>query len=311
MLTHIWLVFLNTPLGSHFSAVGRVRLSDIEVQTVRDFVAQHKHDSLVDNAAALKEQKDIDISAAWLGYLAKTDPERLHPYSMQYKPELTAEHKQAREEFCEEHKDTHWAVYIWTDEFTIYPAGKNGKVICWARNKADVPRLRTKKFPPGFQVFAAFTREGVFQLRLVHGKLNSQSFTRLLDGLFKEIHAVRGGVQCILMHDNASIWTSKFTREFLAHHPLVMSKLITPLKGWPACSPDLNPIENLMAICKRAVRKRLAKLPASVERTCELYLEHLTVVWNKTARRTLQHLVDSLPKRCAECILRNGDATDS
>lgn len=72
-----------------------------------------------------------------------------------------------------------------------------------------MPHTRTKKFEKGFQVFAAFTRDGVFRLRLVHGRLNSEAFCKLLDSLLHEIKAARGGLQCILMHDNASIWTSK------------------------------------------------------------------------------------------------------
>lgn len=118
---------------------------------VRDFVLSHRFDSLVDNVAAIKEQKSVDVSKSWLAYLAKTDPDRLHvrlllplspslvshcfargclvvqPFHTQPKPELTEEHKEARVEFCIKHHDTHWSVWVWTDEFTIYPRGKKGQ----------------------------------------------------------------------------------------------------------------------------------------------------------------------------------------
>lgn len=64
--------------GCHYSSAGRVRLSDADVEVIRDFVLAHRHDSLADNAAAIKEQKGIDVSKSWIDYLAKTDPDRLH-----------------------------------------------------------------------------------------------------------------------------------------------------------------------------------------------------------------------------------------
>lgn len=128
----------------------------------------------------------------------------------------------------------------------------------------------------------------------------------------------------------ADYFSVRETQDFIAHHPLVKSKLIQPLKAgqWPANSPDLNPIENLMvcvcvfvvrvsrvwlllqAIVKRRVNKRLAKLDLAVPRTPELYLQYLKEEWGRTPEKTLRNLVDSMPKRCASCIARHGEITD-
>lgn len=101
------------------------------------------------------------------------------------------------------------------------------------------------------------------------------------------------------------------SQEFLRHHPLVLSKLIKPLKPgeWPANSPDLNVIENLMAIVKRKVQKRLAKLDDNVPCTAQLYQRYLQEEWNAIPQKTLHNLVDSMPKRLQQCLDKHGDAT--
>ena len=101
------------------------------------------------------------------------------------------------------------------------------------------------------------------------------------------------------------------SQEFIYNHPLVKSKLIKPLKKWPASSPDLNIIENLMGAVKRKVEVRLAKwlakCPKGTKRTEELYNRHLVRVWNTVSQKTLENLYDSLPRRCKEVIERKGE----
>jgi hypothetical protein len=61
----------------------------------------------------------------------------------------------------------------------------------------------------------------------------------------------------------------------------VQSGLIRPLNPgeWPAYSPDLNIIENLMAHVKHETERSLAKLGPGVERCVTLYRNHLLDQW--------------------------------
>lgn len=106
---------------------------------------------------------------------------------------------------------------------------------------------------------------------------------------------------------------SRDSQSFIWGHSLVHSRLIRPLKPgeWPANSPDLNIIENLMAHVKREVEVRLAKLPKDAKRTDALYKQFLVEEWNAVPRTMLQTLYNSLPKRCAECLARKGAPLDN
>ena len=55
------------------------------------------------------------------------------------------------------------------------------------------------------------------------------------------------------MHDNASSHAVKLTSDFLATVSFKYEKLMT----WPACSPDLDPIENMCAMMKRRIYESL------------------------------------------------------
>ncbi len=66
---------------------------------------------------------------------------------------------------------------------------------------------------------------------------------------------------------------------------------------WPACSPDLSPIENVWRILKRKMRQRRPRTVAHLK-TC------LQEEWDKITPETLHHLVSSVPKRILSVVKR-------
>lgn len=76
---------------------------------------------------------------------------------------------------------------------------------------------------------------------------------------------------------------------------------------WPATSPDVNPIENLWTTLARRVYGSLSQkmmLKSSVELKTKIVQE-----WSDISNKRLGSLVQSMPNRIYEDVLKNGGAT--
>lgn len=76
---------------------------------------------------------------------------------------------------------------------------------------------------------------------------------------------------------------------------------VTVLK-WPACSPDLNPIEYLWKDVKDAVRLQ------NIRNLNDLY-EAVTKAWYTILKERCQRLIESMPNRCAAVLKNKGYPT--
>lgn len=100
--------------------------------------------------------------------------------------------------------------------------------------------------------------------------------------------------QWTFQQDNASIHVSKETCEWFRR------KNIKQL-DWPACSPDLNPIENLWGILTRRIYGNNKQYDTVDELKTAILRE-----WENINKDLLKKLVDSMPDRLFECIKANG-----
>ncbi len=69
---------------------------------------------------------------------------------------------------------------------------------------------------------------------------------------------------------------------------------------WPSNSPDLNPIENLWAIVKGNVERRLPKNLSELER-------FMAEEWRAIPENVLINLAGSMKRRCELIIENNGE----
>ncbi len=103
------------------------------------------------------------------------------------------------------------------------------------------------------------------------------------------------GRPCIFQHDNARPHTASITTSWLRRRRIRVLK-------WPACSPELSPIENIWRIIKRKMRQRRPKTVEQLE-AC------IRQEWDNIPIPKLEQLVSSVPRRLQTVIKRRGDTT--
>jgi transposase len=148
------------------------------------------------------------------------------------------------------------------------------------------------------KVWAAFCSSDKVALAFVSSKMKSADYDRVLAEHLEPFMHQHRHENLIFQQDNAPIHVSRESRKWFKDN------LIT-LLDWPACSPDLSPIENIWGHFVRAIyagNKQYATV-------AELKIAILAA-WDNLTPETLQNHANSVPNRVFQVIQRNGAATD-
>ena len=103
------------------------------------------------------------------------------------------------------------------------------------------------------------------------------------------------GEEFVLMDDNSRPHRAHLVNEFL-HDNIAKPE-------WPACSPDMNPIEHAWDTIKRAVFGRDG--PTTTLRDLNRFAVE---EWDNLYQQDLDELVGSMPRRIQACIIAGGHA---
>ncbi len=150
-------------------------------------------------------------------------------------------------------------------------------------------RLLPATRPGSVMVWGCVSALGKGNLHFCDGTINAEKYIEILEhNMLPSRRHLFQGHPCIFQQDNAKPHSAHITKSWLRR------KRVRVL-DWPACSPDLSPIENVWRILKRKMRQRRPRTVAHLK-TC------LQEEWDKITPETLHHLVSSVPKRLLSVV---------
>lgn len=147
-------------------------------------------------------------------------------------------------------------------------------------------------------VWAGFSSVGKLRLAFISHRMKSLHYQRVLRNCLMPFYRLHPRNGFVFMQDNAPIHVSRSTRAWLGARNV-------PLLEWPACSPDLNPIENLWGIIVRRIYANNRQYP-----TVEALKDAIWQSWIEIDQEITDNLVLSMDNRLFQVINRNGGPTD-
>lgn len=280
-------------------------MSDGDIRLAARLITSGKADNAAQLREVFQEVTDRDVKPHTLrrgltkaGLVSRTKVKR---------PLLTEQHRRARFEWAERHKEwtqADWDSVIWSDESKINRIDSDGLKWVWVQpgeGLSDRIVTPTVKFGGGsIMIWGCFHAGGVGDLVLIEGKMDAQLYTEILEDNLLASIADYGlkKKDIVFQQDNDPKHTSKKAKDWFNKQKIELMK-------WPAQSPDLNPIEHLWAIVKR----KLAAYPKPPSGVRELW-ERIQDVWSKITPEECRRLVDSMPSRVAAVLAAHGGYTD-
>lgn len=218
---------------------------------------------------------------------------------MRKAPKLQPRHIAARLEFGRHNISTDWHSVIFSDEKKINLDGPDGNRHYWRDLRKNPVKFSKRNFGGGsVMVWGAFCSTKMLKLAFPSTKMNSAEYTTVLENHLLPFLHQNNHVQWTFQQDNAAIHTSRATKTWLTSHNI-------PLLQWPACSPDLNPIENVWGIIVRKVYAENHQY-GNVEDLKNAIIKS----WNEISDQVRKNLISSMGRRLFQVAEKRGGTTD-
>lgn len=251
------------------------------------------------SATQVKSQMNLRVSSRRVRQILSSDENLSYRKSVPV-PRLLPRHKKARVHFAEKHKfwGTEWSKVIFSDEKKFNLDGPDGSADCWQDKRKKKPMRTARNFGGGtVMIWAAISSAGKTPVCFIPTRMNSEIYCQLLEEALIPFTEDMMDDTVIFQQDNAACHAAKHTKAFLKDHSI-------PVLDWPACSPDLNPIENIWGILSRNVFNQNRKFDNAGELKSAIIDE-----WDKLDPNIVKSVIASMPRRLQEVISKNGEAT--
>ena len=208
------------------------------------------------------------------------------------KPLLKQGHRQRRLQWARDHLrwgPQHWNHVVFSDEARFEVYRHDGRVRVRRRveelyhEQCILPRVQAGG--GGITLWGAFHAGGKSELIVLEGNLNQHKYRRILEDTM--LPFARGVFQnnFVFQDDNAPAHRARTVMNFLQNEDIEHME-------WPACSPDMNPIENLWAEITRRINI-LEHQPTNVQELSQA----VTTAWADIPQNTLRTLAEGMPRR--------------
>ncbi|GFS62293.1 transposable element Tcb2 transposase [Trichonephila clavipes] len=150
----------------------------------------------------------------------------------------------------------------------------------------------------GVLVYGGISIDGRTDLYIIRdGPLTARRYRDEILRPIVVLYAEAIGDDIILMDDNCSPHRANLVQDFLFEKGIVRLE-------WPACSPDMNPIEHVWnALLKRVAGRQPP--PQTLQELERALLEK----WDRLPQLMINSLIDSMPQRCSTLLAVRGNHT--
>ncbi|GFX52962.1 transposable element Tcb1 transposase [Trichonephila clavipes] len=208
-------------------------------------------------------------------------------------------------EWAAEHRDWEqhdWSQVLFTDESRFSLECDTRRVLVWrdrgTRNNPAFVRERSQYRRAGWMVWSRISIGGRTDLHIIrNGTLTGRRYADeiLRPHVIPYAGAIRDSF--VFQDDNARPHRARLVENRLEAETIQRME-------WPACSPDLNPIEHVWDMLGRRIAVR-PRPPATVRDLEIALLEE----WNSIPQSLIDNLIASMANRCAAILAVRGDHT--
>ena len=143
-------------------------------------------------------------------------------------------------------------------------------------------------------IWFGFTAKRVGPLAIIDGTMNTEKYLKTIETHFLPLKQDNGSI--ILQEDNAPCHKSKASKLYKEENGI-------HTLDWVPYSPDLNPIENLFAMLKKKIAKKMKSNKSEL-------IQSIRQVWqSEISQEYCKNLIESMKRRIERVIEVNGGHT--